>query len=41
MDKENVVYIYIRDCVSGMKSDVMPFAARRMDVEIIILREVN
>ena len=38
MDKEDVVYIY-----NGIqpKNEIMPFAATRMDLEIIILSEVS
>ena len=44
MNKENVIYIilYIIEYYSVMKkNEVMPFAAKWMDTEIIIVREVS
>ena len=42
MDKEDVVYIYTMEYYSAIKkNERMSFAARRMDLEIIILRDVS
>ena len=51
IDKEDVVYIYIyiyiyihthtMEYYSTIKKNEMPFAATRMDLEIIILSEVS
>ena len=42
MDKEDVAYIYTMEYYSAIKKDeIMPFAATRMDLEIIILSEVS
>ena len=43
MDKEDVVYIYINNglLLSYEKNEIMPFAATRMDLEMIILSEVS
>ena len=42
MDKEDVVYIYIQWSITQpKKSEIMPFAATWMDLEIIILSEVS
>ena len=43
MDKEDVVYISIYNgiLVSHKKNKIMPLAATRMQLEIIILREVT
>ena len=42
MDKEDVAYIYTMEYYSAIKKDeIMPFAATRMDLEIIILSEVR
>ena len=43
MDKEVVVYIYIhnRILLSHKKSEIIPFAATCMDLEMIILSEVS
>ena len=41
MDKENVAYIYNEMSLSHKKNEIMPFAATKMDIEIIILSEVN
>ena len=38
MDKEDV-YLYNRILLSHKKNEIMPFAATRMDLVIIILRE--
>ena len=40
MDKEDVVYIYTGNYSAIKKSEIMPSAATRMDLEIII-REVS
>ena len=40
--KEDVVYIYIMKYYSAIKkSEIMPFAATWMDLEMIILNKVN
>ena len=42
MDKEDVVCAYTREYHSAMKKDeIMPFAAKWMDLEIIILGEIS
>ena len=41
MDKEDVVHIYNGILLSHKKEQIMPFAATRMDLEIIILSEVS
>ena len=41
MDKEDVVHIYSGILLSHKKSEIMPFAATQMDLEMIILSEVS
>ena len=41
MDKEDVVHTYNGILLSHKKSEIMPFAAIWMDLEIIILNEVS
>ena len=39
MDKEDVVHIYHGILLSHKKDEILPFAATRMEIEIIILSE--
>ena len=41
MDKEDVVYVHNGILLIHKKNEVMPFAATRTDLEIIILSEVS
>ena len=42
MDKEGVVYVYTMEYYSAIKkNEIMPFAAKWRDLEIIILSEVS
>ena len=41
MDKEDTVHIYNGILLSHKKDEIMPFAATRMDLEMIILSEVS
>ena len=42
MDKEDVVHIYTKEYYSAIKkNEIMPFAATRMDLGIVILNEVR
>ena len=41
MDKEDVVYLYNRILLSHTKEWNMPFAATRMDLEIIMQSEIS
>ena len=42
MDKEDVVYIYTMEHYSAIKkNEIMPFAAKWIDLEMIILNEVS
>ena len=41
MDKVNVVHIYSGMLLSHKKNKIMPFAATRMDLEIITLYEIS
>ena len=41
MDEEDVVHIYNGTLLSHKNSEVLPFAATWMDLEIIILSEVR
>ena len=41
MDKEEGVHIYVMEYYSTIKNEMMSFAAKWMDLEIIILSEVS
>ena len=41
MDKEDVVHIYDGILLSHEKSEIMPFEATWMDLEIIILSKIS
>ena len=41
MDKEDEVYIYIMEYYTTIKNEILPFAAKWMDLENIILSEVS
>ena len=42
MDKEDVVYIYMMEYYSAIKkNEIMPFAAKWMDLEIVIWSEIS
>ena len=42
MNKGDVVYIYTMEYHSAVrKNEILPFAAARMDLEVIILSEVS
>ena len=41
MDKEDMVHIYNGILLSHKMTEIMPFAAIRIDLEIIILNEVS
>ena len=41
MDKEDVVFMHNGIFLSHKKHEIMPFAATRMDLEIIILSELK
>ena len=41
MDKEDLVHIYNRILLSQKKERIMPLAATRMDLQIVILSEVS
>ena len=40
MDKEDVVHVYV-EYYSAVKNEIMPFAAIRMDLQIVKLSEVR
>ena len=41
MDKEDVIHIYNGISLSHKKNEIMPLAATRMDLEMIILSDVS
>ena len=41
MDKEDVVHIYSGILLSHKKNEIMSFAAKLMDIEMIILSEIK
>ena len=41
LDKQDVVHIYNGILLSHEKNETMPFVARRVDLEIVILSDIN
>ena len=40
MDKEDLVHVYV-EYFSAVKNEIMPFAAKRMDLQMVKLSEVR
>ena len=41
MDKEDVVHIYNGILLSHKKNEIMPFVARRVDLEVVKLSDIS